>query len=320
MDRFKAFEVLNIPTNSNPQQIKSAFRKMAMKHHPDKGGDENKFKEINEAYELLTNGGDIRIMNERTRDIFRDVKVTPAKKNTGNKTIIKNFDLTMDEAYNGISKKISLQNQVKCENCCHKCSTCEGNGVITITERKRVGFATFHSSTTRSCHACGGKGYALKRNECSSCKNTRQQMEQKIIDIVFKPKTRSGQYCIMKDVLPNYNLSVHVKLVAHDLFSLAPSGNLIHHVKLSLPESIFGKNITVKHLNGEVLTLKTSDLNVVINENHEYKIPGKGYTDGKDLVFTFEIERPTHTIDLRRVSSEDLMKCKDVLNKILSKG
>ena len=320
MDLAKAHRVLNIPHGSSPQQIKSAFRKMAMKHHPDKGGDENKFKEINEAYDILTNGGGVGPPRTGPGDIFRDVQVSPAKKNTGNKTIIKNFDLTMIEAYTGVTKKISLQNQIKCEECCVECSTCAGNGIITIVERKRVGFATFHSSTTRTCNACGGRGHTVKRTHCSKCNNSRQQLKHKIIDISFKPRTRPGQYCIMKDVLPNYNLSVHVKFIAHEVFTLTPSGDLTHHVKLSLLESIFGKMVSVKHLSDEVVRFETSDLNVVINDNHEYKIPGKGYVDGKDLIFTFEVLRPSHNVNFQKVSVEDLAKCKQVLHKILSAG
>ena len=55
MDRKKAFEILGIKQGSSPQDIKSAYRKLAMKHHPDKGGDEVKFKEINEAHDILIN-------------------------------------------------------------------------------------------------------------------------------------------------------------------------------------------------------------------------------------------------------------------------
>jgi curved DNA-binding protein len=48
------YNTLGIPKNSSDAEIKSAYRKMAMKHHPDRGGDEKKFKEVNEAYETLS--------------------------------------------------------------------------------------------------------------------------------------------------------------------------------------------------------------------------------------------------------------------------
>jgi curved DNA-binding protein len=48
------YNTLGIPRNASDAEIKSAYRKMAMKHHPDRGGDEKKFKEVNEAYETLS--------------------------------------------------------------------------------------------------------------------------------------------------------------------------------------------------------------------------------------------------------------------------
>jgi curved DNA-binding protein len=47
------YSVLGVPKSASPDEIKRAFRKLAMQHHPDKGGDETKFKELNEAYSVL---------------------------------------------------------------------------------------------------------------------------------------------------------------------------------------------------------------------------------------------------------------------------
>ena len=48
------YRILGISENANLNQIKKAYRKLALKHHPDRGGDENKFKELSEAYEVLS--------------------------------------------------------------------------------------------------------------------------------------------------------------------------------------------------------------------------------------------------------------------------
>lgn len=49
------YKILNIQPSATEDEIKTAFRKLAHQHHPDKGGSEDKFKEINEAYQILSN-------------------------------------------------------------------------------------------------------------------------------------------------------------------------------------------------------------------------------------------------------------------------
>ncbi len=49
------YKILGVDKKASTEEIKTAFRKMAHKHHPDKGGDEEKFKEVNEAYQVLGN-------------------------------------------------------------------------------------------------------------------------------------------------------------------------------------------------------------------------------------------------------------------------
>ena len=48
------YKTLNIKSNSSPDEIKKAFRNLSKQHHPDKGGDENTFKEMSEAYDTLS--------------------------------------------------------------------------------------------------------------------------------------------------------------------------------------------------------------------------------------------------------------------------
>ena len=54
IDNKKLYDVLGVSQNATTAEIKKAFKKLAIKHHPDRGGDEEKFKEVNAAYEVLS--------------------------------------------------------------------------------------------------------------------------------------------------------------------------------------------------------------------------------------------------------------------------
>src|SRR5215471_14884244 len=53
MSKRDYYEILGVGKNASPDEIKKAFRRLAIEHHPDRGGNEEKFKELNEAYEVL---------------------------------------------------------------------------------------------------------------------------------------------------------------------------------------------------------------------------------------------------------------------------
>ena len=315
MDRKKAFEILGIKQGSSPQDIKSAYRKLAMKHHPDKGGDEVKFKEINEAHDILINNK-TPIMSQTQQRGGNEVHVSAAKKKSrANKTVLKIFNLTIEEAYQGISKKLSMQHQKIC-SCCSECKTCEGCGMVVVQQKKHVGFTTFLTTTTTHCHACSGKGIIIKEQNCNICKSARSLNETELITVQFPPKTKPGYFRTLLDVLPKFNLSIKVALLDHDTFNYN-SGDLYSTVSLDLYDAIFGKRIVLKHPSNENLELDTGDLNVVINGQHEYRIPKKGFLEGKDLIIKFKIQQPTHKINVRSQNPQELEICKSVIRSIL---
>ena len=82
MDRRRAHDVLGVKPGSSAQDIKSAYRKLAMKHHPDKGGDESKFKDINQAHDILVNnkGQSSPIPHNHQQADGRQVHVSAAKR------------------------------------------------------------------------------------------------------------------------------------------------------------------------------------------------------------------------------------------------
>ncbi|MGX7582970.1 DnaJ domain-containing protein [Candidatus Vidania fulgoroideorum] len=174
--------ILGVNKNSSLEEIKTSYRKLAMKYHPDRNqGDkksEDKFKEINEAYSILSdnikreeydNGFDNRINNNNfdfsSFDIFNDIFNFKKKK----KKKIFDLEISLEESQLGVSKTLNIPLDKKCFLCLGKgfdknksvkCSNCLGYGYIV------QGDSFFKIKQT--CFNCEGKGFLI-RKFCKQC-------------------------------------------------------------------------------------------------------------------------------------------------------
>lgn len=146
------YEILGVSKSASQDEIKKAFHKLAHKHHPNKGGDENKFKEINEAYQTLSNqdkrkqydmfgnsdgsndfnwawgkGGaqniefDIEDLNDMFGDVFGFGSRTSRKSNLKKgKDIRVDIEVPLEAVLKEIKKDISLRKEVVCSRCSGK--------------------------------------------------------------------------------------------------------------------------------------------------------------------------------------------------------
>ena len=220
MNKRDYYEVLGVSKQATDAEIKSAFRKLAKKYHPDVSKEPDaaeKFKEAQEAYAVLSDeqkrkqydqfghaafeqggmgGGGFDFSGFDFSDIFGDLfgeggfnfgfggRGNQSRASKGRDKLV-SVDLTFEEAVFGCKKTINLDVNENCNECNGKGGTGESScsrchGSGTVTTEQRTMFGTFMSRTT--CPECNGKGKSYKE-KCSKCRGTGKVKTNKDLEV-----------------------------------------------------------------------------------------------------------------------------------------
>jgi len=217
MSKEDFYSILGVGRDADGGDIKKAYRNLAMKYHPDRnpGNEEaeRKFKEVNEAYEVLKDdekraafdrfghsafeqggpgsnsgfggfGGFSDIFDEMFGDFGSQSR---GGASTGRGSDLRyNMEITLEEAFEGKKTNIRVPTSVICNSCNgtgaaggsapSTCTTCGGHGRIRVQQ----GFFTVE----RTCHACQGVGKVIKE-PCSACGGQGRKHKEKTIEMFF---------------------------------------------------------------------------------------------------------------------------------------
>lgn len=226
------YEVLGVNKGASEDEIKKAFRSMSKKYHPDLNPNnkeaEEKFKEVNEAYQVLSDadkrskydqfghagvdpnfgaGGGYGGAGFDFGDIFGDIfgggfggfgggrrRSGPRRGNDIRQVI----DITFEEAAFGCDKQMNIQTQEKCETCggsgakkgtsAETCPNCHGSGRVQTQQRTILGYMT----TETTCPNCHGEGKIIKE-PCRDCRGTGKVRKSKTIEVHIPAGIDDGQ-------------------------------------------------------------------------------------------------------------------------------
>ncbi|MEI9964228.1 MAG: molecular chaperone DnaJ [Caulobacteraceae bacterium] len=252
------YEVLGVERGASDDDLKRAFRKLAMEHHPDRNDGcteaEARFKEINEAYSVLSdgqkraaydryghagvngaNGGgagftDIHdIFNEVFGDAFGDMFGGGARRRQGpqrGQDLRYDLEITLEQAYAGSEARITIPSAMTCEACSGSgckpgtspvtCPTCAGAGRI----RASQGFFAIE----RTCPRCGGSGRSIA-DPCAECHGAGQVRRERTLEVAIPPGVDDGSRIRLAGEGdagaqggPRGDLYIFLSVKPHDLF------------------------------------------------------------------------------------------------------
>ncbi|CED58830.1 molecular chaperone DnaJ [Moritella viscosa] len=287
MSKRDYYEVLGVSRDASEKDVKKAYKRLAMKFHPDRTkGDkamEEQFKEVKEAYEVLNDAqkkaaydqyghagvnqqgghggqGDFGdIFGDVFGDIFGGGGRGRQQRAARGSDLRYNMELTLEEAVRGVSKTIRIPSQCHCEVCngsgaksgckATTCGTCHGQGQVQM----RQGFF----AVNQACPTCHGKGKIIK-DPCRKCHGEGRYERSKDLKVTIPAGVDTGDRIRLTGEgeagdmgAPSGDLYVQVSVRQHAIFERDGS-NLYCEVPISFTHAGIGGEIEVPTLDGRV--------------------------------------------------------------------
>lgn len=320
------YNVLGVSPNASDAEIKSAYRKLSLKYHPDKNIDnreeaENKFKEINVAYEILSDPEKRSLYDQHGLDGLKGGGGMPP----GFEDIFANMfggfgggffgganqmkrtqpqrvklNVPLHSVYTGSPVELKYDRDVKCEPCNgtgnknkrkNVCSRCNGRGITIDMIRN----GPIIQQMQGPCRQCGGSGSFAGSDSCGVCNGKGSKVQREQLSVTLPPSIRPGMM-IQKDGIgswrdDNYTpLQMEIAIVPGVEYSkFQVSGiDLMYILEISLGQSLVGFDKAIKHPNGQTIGLYTPDGCFVENDS-AYIIPRLGLPSGGKLIVIIKV-------------------------------
>jgi molecular chaperone DnaJ len=282
------YEVLGVPKDCSSEDIKKAFRKLAFQYHPDhnhEDGASDKFKELNEAYEVLCdpskrsaydrfghNGGANLFGQESDGfdfgfgDIFEaffggsaaGARQAPEK----GPTLQYNLSISLAEAAFGVEKELNITRTEHCSECQgtrsktgsqpERCPNCSGSGQI-----KRVQSSVFGRFTNiTTCPKCRGEG-RIVTEPCPRCRGTGKEKHQRTVAVKVPAGVNDNNQIRIRGEGdagvrggPNGDLFVNLSVQSHEFFK-REGDDVLYDLPINFAQAALGTEVVVPTLDGD---------------------------------------------------------------------
>jgi molecular chaperone DnaJ len=306
------YELLGVSRGVSTEELKKAYRKMAMQYHPDRNpGDaeaEQKFKDINEAYDVLKDeqkraaydrfghaafenggrgGGGGFDFGSGFADIFDEMfgefmggRRGAAGGGGRGADLRYNLEITLEEAFKGSTANIRVPTSVACEVCSGSgaeagtqpvnCPTCAGMGKV----RAQQGFFTIE----RTCPSCHGAGRVIK-DPCKACGGAGRVRKEKTLQVNIPAGVEDGTRIRLAGEgeaglrgAPPGDLYIFLALAPHRFFQ-RDSANIHCRVPIPMTTATLGGTIEVPTIDGSRAKITVP---AGTQTGHQFRLKGKG--------------------------------------------
>lgn len=291
------YDTLGVAKNATASEIKKAYRKLAIKHHPDKGGDPETFKKISVAYDILSNEEKKEVYDKygkeglegggggggNAEDIFsmffgggggggRGGRRGPRK----GEDIAHPLKVSLADLYKGKTSKIAINRDKLCGSCdglggkagAEKvCTDCRGRGVKVMLRQVGPGMV---QQMQVHCPECSGQGKTMReQDKCRACRGNKTVKERKVLEAHIEKGMKHDQKITFRgesdeapDTVPG-DVVLVLQEKEHPFFK-RKGADLVMKKKITLCEALTGFTFVVDHLDGRQLLVKSQPGEVIV--------------------------------------------------------
>jgi molecular chaperone DnaJ len=309
------YATLGVAREAGAEDLKKAYRKLAMQYHPDRNPGnkqaETKFKEINEAYDVLrddqkraaydrfghaafeqggpggfsdfTAGAGLSDIFDQMFGEFMGGRRGGGPRTRAGNDIRQAVEIDLAEAFAGTKASLRVPTRVVCDACAgsgsedknrpaETCATCRGTGKV----RAQQGFFLIE----RTCPTCGGQGRVI-RTPCKVCHGTGTVQRERTLQVAIPPGVEDGTRIRLAGEgeagglgAPPGDLYVHVAIRPHEMFQRDGS-NILMRVPLRMSQAALGGDVEVPAIDGTKAKVRIPP---GTQTGDQFRLRGKGFS------------------------------------------